>query len=320
MVILEIFSEICYNNSPLFSGVIKNKGAHIMNTATTLDRIANSLEMITALLQHITGKNTTAEQKKFDEFARYYFDNFRWRKVSQETKLRDMRRYKKNILPTLGDMTISQITPRQCQFLIDDLSDTPKTAHEILSLLNVIFKSAIKHKLIDDNPCDTVYITEYEKQHGKALTKSEETHLLTETKGTPFQEMFAVALYTGLRPNEYCTAYIDNGFIVARNSKQKNRGEHKKKIPITAMLEPYLSSCNILNFYSLKRLRERFKSIFPEHKLYDLRTTFYTRCQECGVSEIARKLFVGHSLGGLADTYTDVSDEYLIKEAQKLVY
>ena len=91
------------------------------------------------------------------------------------------------------------------------------------------------------------------------------------------------------------------------------------------MLAPYISNaypdepCPI-KFYYPDRITERLKSIMPMHKLYDLRTTFYTRCQECGVSEVARKLFVGHSLGGLADTYTDISDEYLTQEGAKLEY
>ena len=139
-------------------------------------------------------------------------------------------------------------------------------------------------------------------------------------KGTPYELMFAVALYTGMCPNEYKTAKIEGEFIVANNSKRKNGKAELKKIPITPMLRPYIDKNKQFEFARLETLRDKIKSILPSHKLYDLRTTFYTRCTECGIADVAIKKFVGHALGGLADTYTDLSDEYLLKEGQKLVY
>ena len=50
--------------------------------------------------------------------------------------------------------------------------------------------------------------------------------------------MFAIGLYTGLRPNEYKTAVVEENFIVANNSKRKNGKTELKKIPITPMLKP----------------------------------------------------------------------------------
>ena len=296
---------------------------------TLVEQVA---ECIVEKLAHILLINTAEFTKRkfmqsnenmnraFDDFAQYYFNTFRWRKVSTGTKRADLSRYNIHISPTIGLMAIDTITPQHIQEVIDGLHDRPKTAREVYGLLHMLFAAAIKHGIIEHNPCDIVYVPTYEKQHGKALTLDEERMLLAKTKGTPYQLMFAIALFMGLRPNEYKTAHIDSGFIVARNSKQHDGKEHKKKIPITPMLTPYLIGINELHFYNVNRIREKYKTILPQHKLYDLRTTFYTRCQECGVSDVARKKFVGHSLGGLADTYTDVSDEYLIKEAQKLKY
>lgn len=123
-----------------------------------------------------------------------------------------------------------------------------------------------------------------------------------------------------MRPNEYETAKLDGEFITAVNSKRKNGKIEYKKIPVTPMLKPYLVDVDKIEFSSLRIMRDRFNKLFPHHKLYDLRTTFYTRCLECGVADVARDEFVGHSLGALGNAYTDLSDEFLISERNKLSY
>ena len=202
--------------------------------------------------------------------------------------------------------------------LIDE--DKVRTEENVFTMLNMIFKAAVNHTVMKHNPIDMVFHTKHEREHGRALTKDEERKLLNETAGTPYQKMFAIGLYTGLRPNEYKTAYIENGFIVANNSKRKNGKVELKKIPITPMLKPYLEGTTELYFTRLEQIRHKFNGILPNHKLYDLRTTFYTRCMECGVAEVATKTFAGHSLGGLADTYTDLGDDFLKAEGEKFSY
>lgn len=67
-------------------------------------------------------------------------------------------------------------------------------------------------------------------------------------------------------------------------------------------------------------LTKRFKAVLPHHKLYDMRTTFQTRCTECGVNETVIGLFMGNSIGKLKAAYTDFSDEFLLKEGEKFSY
>ena len=258
----------------------------------------------------------------FHEFAIYYFEKYRKRKVTPQTFENDMRRYQNHIRPRFGSMSLQSVTPSQCQDLLDELTakGMTKTNNEVYSLLNGIFKMAIAHSLIDKNPLAIVIVEKHERTHGTPLTKDEEKYLLTETAGTRYQVLFAVALYTGLRPNEYSTAKIEGSFIVARNSKRKGGKIEWKRIPISPMLAPYLEGVKELLFVRDNRMRDRFKEIFPNHKLYDLRTTFYTRCDECGVAEPARDEFVGHSRGVLANTYSHLSDEYLLKEGAKLLW
>lgn len=258
----------------------------------------------------------------FNSFATYYFENFRKKKVAAKTYQNDLLRYNKYLKPYFEEKPLTKITSLECQNLIEEIADAGKgkTSEELYSLMSIVFKGAIAHSLLTKNPLDIIVRKKHEREHGSALTKEEEKKLFEATTGTAYQLMYAIALYTGLRPNEFETAKRDGDFIIAINSKRKNGKIEYKKIPITPMLKPYIKDIQEFTFYKPYTLREKFNSILPNHILYDLRTTFYSRCTECNVSERAQKLFVGHSLGELGNAYTSVSDEYLLKEGEKLKY
>ena len=300
----------------------RRNGYNITASANNLDQAKHKfIEMLNSTEKCVKNKERTIPTT-FDKFANYYFEKFYKRKVCNTTYRVAMSNYKNHVLPHFGDMPLKQITADKCQELLDRLieEDKVRTEENVFTMLNMIFKAAVKHGVMTHNPIDMVFHTKHEREHGKALSKDEERLLLKKTAGTPYQKMFAIGLYTGLRPNEYKTAVVEENFIVANNSKRKNGKVELKKIPITPMLKPYLEGNTELHFTRLEQIRHKFNGILPNHKLYDLRTTFYTRCMECGVAEVATKTFVGHALGGMADTYTDLSDEFLYTEGQKLKY
>ena len=274
----------------------------------------------TEINKYYVGKiNKVEDCRTLKEFALFFFEKHRKEKVAAQTYKCDLNRINKYIFPAFGDMNIRQITPDKCQTLIEGIQaeGKGKTADEIYSLLSIIFKGAIAYGIITKSPLAIVQIQKHVYQHGVALSKDEEKLLLTRLIEPDFKIAAAIALYTGLRPNELETAKINGDFIIAINSKRKNKKVEYKRIPIIDALRPYLEN-GIPTLPTPQLLRRRVSAALPNHKLYDLRTTFYTRCDEYGVSQPARDEFVGHSGGALTNAYRDLSDEYLLKEARKL--
>lgn len=250
-----------YSGNGSYEARYRRHGYNISVSSTNLNDL--KIKFIDALHNAEQEVNLPKVPTTFHEFATYYFDKFRARKVAKKTLQGDINRYNNHIKPALGSTPLRLIAPIQCQAIIDCISERgyKKTATEVFSLLNCIFKTAIAHGIIERNPLAIVIKDGYEQEHGQALTKTEEAHLLNVTAGTPYQLMFAVALYTGLRPNEFLSAKIDGKFIVALNSKRKNKKIEYKKIPITPMLRPYLDGVAELKFYVPYCMREKFKEI-----------------------------------------------------------
>lgn len=193
-----------------------------------------------------------------------------------------------------------------------------KTGDEVYSLMNQIFKGAIAHGLIARNPLAVCYHEPHVRSHGKALTRAQEAILAASS--SPYRVLWLIVLYTGMRPNEYTTLRREGDMLICKNSKRKHKREEFKRIPINPMLAPVIGDMQSFDWPKSVTLYRNLRKVLPDFTLYDLRTTFYTRCQECGVAPAARDEMVGHSAGKLADTYTDLSDDFLRKEAAKIDY
>lgn len=260
----------------------------------------------------------------FSKFAMHYFENFRKRKVAQNTYKNDLNRLNNHILPAFGKMDIKKIAPSNCQELLDNLMEQNKfkTAVEVYNILSCIFKNAIAHDILSKSPLAIVQKPRYDQEHGVSLSKEDEKLLFTSLKTEELKTAIAILLYCGLRPNELYTAKIHGQFIQAVNSKRQKKDKNAiqyKYIPITDKLKPFLNN-GIPAFPNANILRKEISNILPNHKLYDCRTTFYSRCKECKVDQRALDEFMGHSLGKIGNAYTDLPLEFLLKEGEKIKY
>ena len=310
----------------------RRDGYNVTATAKTLDECKKKFLQKLKDADKQNKRKIKQNSTIFGNFAIYYFENFKKRKVVEETYKTDLRKLNCYIMPFFKNKELNKITPMDCQNLIDKYVSESKsrTAECVHSLLNQIFKGAIKHGYITQNPLDLVVKNKHEREHGKSLTIEQEAEFVRAILTERYAPIFITALYTGMRPNEYAHAKFENGFVITINSKRKNGKVEYKKIPIHPMFAPYVTEDFVNRYNALKKIalctfRESFYKIIDKTnikhaKLYDLRTTFYTRCEMCGVADPARNEFVGHSSGILKDTYTDLPDSYLITEGEKINY
>ena len=235
------------------------------------------------------------------------------------------------ILPKFEKRALSSIQYNELQTMITQMSESGKnrTAKKIYQLLSALFEHAVADGVITLNPMAKVKLARYEQKHGVPLTIEEEYLLLQEIKHNPtiYNQAFAFIMYTGLRRAELTSVVIDGEWITLTTAKQrKGMKEKRRSIPISPMLKRVLPLIDIdkIKTVSLGVLTNYFKKIFPNHHLHDLRHTFITRAQECGIRREIVSLWAGHKADSSITTnvYTHFQErsELQIIEMQKYDY
>ncbi len=295
--------------------------------------LALAKERFIEKLNYITAHEGTRSALKytyFNDFAEYWFETVKKPTVKPNTYKSHYSTYNVHIKPFFAGMKLKEITPLVIQPLFNSMDKRGITRGSALTklLLVQIFDAAAGERLIAANPMSSVHVLQYETNKGTALSYKEESEFLSKLNGNPYRLAMAIMLYTGVRRSELPTMQIKDGFAIVQNSKRKiTQKVTFRKIPITPMLIPYLADATkeeILEAISPARdvLTKQFKLLSPNHHLHELRHTFITRCQECGVAREIVSVWAGHAADRTmtSTVYTHFSDDFMLEQGQKVDY
>lgn len=239
--------------------------------------------------------------------------------------------FRANVFPAFGGRAVEEIRQSDCQELINAYVEQGKnrTADKIYLTLKAVFEFAVGEELIARSPMRFIKPPQYEEKNGVALTLEEERELLKLIAESKCDEVIKHALvfllYTGIRRSELASAELEGGFVSVICSKvRKGFQEKRRLIPITPMLARWLPQMNVDELRDVRpdALTQAMKRLMPEHHLHELRHTFITRAQECGVPREVVSVWAGHAADNTqtSNVYTHFSREFMQEQARKVDY
>lgn len=156
-----------------------------------------------------------------DAWFERWMDVYKEKSVRPNTKREYTHIYRKNISPYLGGRCINTLVKSDIQKLIDIASDDGY-AYERQSKIKVILRDMIQRAIEDNfavnNPVSGVKLRADKEVKARALSLDEQNLFFDYCKNTFYDNLFNVAVNTGLRPGELFALNegdidFDNGYI-----------------------------------------------------------------------------------------------------------
>lgn len=225
--------------------------------------------------------------KLFGDYSAQWLETYKSNRAAATIKdYRDSLRH----CTILNPLRMSEITKTDCQRVINDCSDHPRTCEKLSLTLKQVFNAAIEDDIIVKNPASKLELPNYSSEDKRCLTE-EEINVLSKLELPEMHTLFIdVMFYMGLRPGEaralriesfdfkkkvakidHATNFINNQPIYKDTKTHRNR-----EVPIPDDLIPKLEkyietlktpwlfhqrSGNLLTATSYRRMKER---IFKE--------------------------------------------------------
>lgn len=142
---------------------------------------------------------------KLDDWFNRWIEVYKKKSVRPNTLREYTHIYNKNISAFLGNRNINSFVKSDIQTLIDKIADDNykyERQNKIKVILNDMFSRAIEDDLMIKNPAKGVKLRADKELKAFALTAEQQIEFLEASKGTFYDNLYNVALNTGLRPGE----------------------------------------------------------------------------------------------------------------------
>ena len=223
------------------------------------------------------------------EWFEKWLEVYKYGIIRETTKAKYKIVYYKQIADELGHRKLNEITHLQIKGLINDL-DKCGYKFETKNMVRILLVDMFNKAMIDDfvlrNPAHFIKIERDEKKEPKFLTLEEQKVFFDYSKGTFYDNMFVVAVNSGLRPGEiYALEESDLDFekkiisVTKTLYYQKLEGDTKKtfhfgppktdasirKVPMTRACETALKKqimqSRLIKSRTSKKIDEQFKNL-----------------------------------------------------------
>jgi len=214
-----------------------------------------------------------------------WFD--RWMKIYKEKSIRPNTKreythiYQKNISPHIGNRNINSLVKSDIQLLVDKAYDDGyqyERQNKIKVILRDMLQRAVEDNLLIHNPVSGIKLRSTKKVKAEALTLKEQQLFFDYCRNTFYDNLFNVAVNTGLRPGELFALTLkdidfENGFISVTKTlvyqkylddecktfhlEPPKTKQSYRKVPINSVCKEYLEKqIDLKQIISQKRPKE----------------------------------------------------------------
>ena len=246
-----------------------------------------------------------------DQWYERWMEVYKEKSIRPNTKREYAHIYSKNISPYLGSRKINSLVKSDIQLLIDRVYEDNygyERQNKVKVILRDMLQRAVEDNLVINNPVSGIKIRSEKEINAKALTNEEQEVFFDYCRNTFYDNLFHVAVNTGLRPGElfaltekdidFEEGFIDvNKTLVYQKYLTDTRKEFHieppktkqsyRKVPINSVCREYLKrQIELKKVISQKRPKEQNSYLFVTRFNTPLNSQIYTDAIKAVIKQI----------------------------------
>lgn len=167
----------------------------------------------TAIYDDERGNCVVDNSLTLSEWFKSWMEIHKYKVIRNNTKMYYTQVFTKHIEPTLGKKKLKDITQLNIKSLLKELDQKGyqyETQNKVRIMLLDMFDKAMIDNYVLKNPCKGIKLVRDESKDIRVLTREEQTEFFDCCKGTFYDNLFIVAISTGLRQGELCALTWDD--------------------------------------------------------------------------------------------------------------